>query len=230
MKKKVFLLAAMLILAAFVFAACSNINQAINDNISEIYHGVYEGSSDKASVKVITGEREKDFAMDGKSGRKVVFCVITLSPETGFSLPEGDSKYGYSFSFGGKPYEGEFTSDNVGGKPTAEIQTNLGNVPEFKITVRAGDTETEITVTSKMGADIITYTQALDLAKQEFKNELEALYENGNLGCEIFIRYINSAGSSESDYLWYVAFLQPDKTFFAVLVDPVSSAILAKRS
>lgn len=220
---------ALLMLSAAVLASCANVNQAIWDNISEVYHGVYEGSSDKASLKVITGVREKNFVMDGISGSTADFTVITLTPAAGFTVAEG-GKYAYTFTFNEKPYEGEFAEDKVSGKPAAEIKLNMGNGGDVTVTVTAGETSTEVTVKSVMGADIIPYTAALDLAKQEFKAEIEALFSGGKLNCEIYIRYVAGSDTAANDYYWYVAFLQSDKKFFAALIDPNTSAILAKRT
>jgi hypothetical protein len=227
MKFKRIIIAVAFSVFILLFSACSSINQAVANNVSEVHHSVFDGQTQNVRVTVVSGKKEKDYKMDGASGKKTDFCVITVRPQNSLDNLEN---FKYKFSYDKKIYEGELTAGKFGDRFSAEIELLLTGCDELGLTVSAGDTTEDVLLESKMSDDIITSTEALDLAKMEFRDKIEGLYKSGKLGCEIYVRYVNSVENQDGDYFWYVAFLQEDEKFFAVLIDPVNSAIVAKKS
>jgi hypothetical protein len=226
MKFKRVIIAAAFLVFILLLSACSSINQAVANNVSEVHHSVFDGQTQNLKATVVSGKKEKDYKMDGASGKKTDFCVISIQPQNGL---DGMESFKYKFSYDKKTYEGDLTAGRFGDKFSAEIELLLTGCDELALTVSSGDITEDVLLESKMSDGIISSNEALDLAKMEFRDKIEELYQSGKLGCEIYIRYVNSVENQDGDYFWYVAFLQADEKFFAVLIDPVNSAIVAKR-
>ncbi len=81
MKKFVFfILFSLLLTSVFFFSACSNGLGKHGKQVSEYRDNVYVGSNSDFKLEAMSGYREAPFNIDGVSGDKVDFCLVTITP------------------------------------------------------------------------------------------------------------------------------------------------------
>ncbi len=180
------------------------------------------GESEKFSVTLISGERENPFEVNGQTGEKTDFTVVTLSPKE-----EGEYNFTYLIKIGEEILSGKFTPHPF--KNTYSFEVNKRAVGTTFLSINDGEKDYELNLSSIKTEQILSPSDALDIACHRLKNSIESVTSDGKLNAEIFIRYIENPISSEKTYFWYIAFAPEKYTTFAVLIDPVSGEIVAVR-
>ena len=64
-----------------LFTACKAKEDAYERIVSEYRSEVYTGENDKYSIEIVSGYRENPFEIDGKSGSKVDYTLIIVTPK-----------------------------------------------------------------------------------------------------------------------------------------------------
>ena len=209
-----------------LFTACKAKADAYESIVSEYRSEVYAGENDKYSIEMVSGYRENPFEIDGKSGSKAYYTLITVTPKKDTAekslvitsdcdgkKTEGNAlrhPYKDSYSF-------EFMSKTTCDKPV--------------ITISDGNTSQTITLSPVRKEGEISGIDAMKKVVKNLSDSLAPYTSDGKFCGEIFIRYISNPLSSDGKYYWYVSFVpeaDSSKTI-AVLVDVVSGEIIASR-
>ncbi len=220
MKKKITIVFAILlvIVCATAFVACNG-NRTQDDppsDISRLTESYLAGESDLFAASLESGKREKMFIADGKVTDVEAFTELTLTP---LKANEAES-ISYVLSAGESTLSGELTKSRRG-----EFKSNvtIDFVPE-KITVTMGETTSEIELNNVLeGA--ITPTEALDIAREAFKDKLEQEAADGKTR-EVYLKLITG---DRTNYYYYVSFIGDGVNYLAALISP-SGEIVSKRA
>lgn len=222
MKRKIVLaITAILILicATCALVACNprGADNRPKDNVSRSTDAYFAGESKSFAVSIEKGRREKVFIADGKATDVEDFCQITVTPLV------SNSYDGISFVITGgeETLSGEVTSSDFG-EFTASI--DLKFVPET-ITVTAGNDVSEIELANILeGA--LTSADAINIAKEAFKDKIEQEQADGKAEREIYVKLITGDRTS---YYFYVSFIGDNVDYWAMLIDPKTGDIVSKR-
>lgn len=205
----------------FCLIGCSGGKNKYEASISEYRDALYEGADSDYSVEIIGGNRENPFEIDGVSGSKYNYTLITVTP----AKEIGDKALSLHLEMNGEKYEGTALRHPYKTSFSFEIPVcPCGE--EITLTLSDGNKESAITAKSVRGENDIGGAKALEIALDQLKEPLSAYCEKDTFVGEIFIRYIKNPLGKDKRYFWYVAFIpkaDPDK-IIAVLIDPVTGA------
>ncbi len=219
MKKKIAIVLAIvaIIASAAALTACNRRQDtAAPSDISRITESYYAGESDLFAVSVESGRREKMFIADGKVTDVVPFTELKIIP-----LKSGNiDSINFVLSAGEDALSGTLTDSSHG---EFKDLISLDFIPE-KISVTAGEQTSEIELCNVLeGA--ITSEQALDIAREAFKDKLEAEKADG-ITREVYIKLITG---DRENYYYYVSFIGNGVNYIAALISP-QGEIASKRS
>lgn len=216
MKKIRFFAVIVVLLSAFAIVACSGGLGKYEKNVSEYRDNVYIGSSENFTAEAISGYREKPFTIDGTSGDKADFCLVTITPVQF----DPTTAYKYKVTLGGVEYEGDF------------VKHPFENTYSFEIAARTTENSfivevdgESIELTSVKSEQFISPEKAFEIALKRLNGT--QIVSSGNY--EIYIRLIANPISSAGGYFWYVAFVDVNQETCAVLIEPESMEIIAVR-
>ena len=221
MKKKIYLvltLILVLVCASVVLVACGSKQPGgAKDNISRRTDAYFAGESEQFAVSVEKGRREKTFIADGKATDVVDFCQITVIP-----LKSNDYK-SINFVIKGddSTLSGEITTSDFG---EFFSLIELGFTPKT-ITVTAGEATCEIELTDMLEGKL-TSSDAVNIAKDAFKDKIAKENEEGKAEREIYVKLITG---DRTNYYYYVSFIGDGVDYWAMLIDPSTGDIISKR-
>ncbi|MCM1306782.1 MAG: PepSY domain-containing protein [Bacteroides sp.] len=219
MKKKIYLVLTLILVFICVFAlvACNKPQEKANDNVSRRTDAYFAGESETFAVSVEKGRRERTFIADGKATDVVDFCQITVIP-----LKSNDYE-SINFVINGDDttLSGEITASDFG-EYSATVE--LGFTPK-SVTVTAGSDTSEIDLTDMLEGKL-TAQDAINIAKEAFKDKLTAESEEGKAEREVYVKLITGDRTS---YYYYVSFIGDGADYLAALIDPSTGDIVSKR-
>ena len=203
-------------------SGCTTALEKRNQNLSELRDEVMIAKTDEMSVTLISGVRENPFEVNGQTGERTDFTVVTLSPTV---VAECD--YAFTVKIGEEIRSGNFTRHPI--KNTYSFELPIRAKGEVFLSVTSQEKTTEFNLVSVKSEKTISAEKALEIAEQRLRESIKSVTVDGKLNCEIFIRYIENPISSEENYFWYIAYAPEKYTTFAVLVDPISGEVVAVR-
>lgn len=211
-----FILFSLVLTSVFFLSACSNGLGKHEKYVSEYRDNVYVGSNSDFKLEAMSGYREAPFNIDGVSGDKVDFCLVTVSP-VNF---DPTATYHYKIKLSDVEYEGEC------------VKHPFANTYSFEVAARClSDSLTveidgqSIELASVKSELFITPEKAFEIALKRL-NGCDII-ENGRY--EIYIRLIVNPVNTSGGYFWYVAFVDEEQDICAVLIEPESMEITAVR-
>ncbi len=222
MKKKIILTvsAILVIVCALVaLAACSGKKGGVDvkDNVSRRTDAYLAGESELFAVSVESGRREKTFIADGKAVDVVDFCQITVIP----LKSNGYESINFVLSADGKTLTGDLKSSDFG---EFSSLIELDFVPS-SVTVTAGSDVSEISLSNLLEGKL-TSDDAINVAKDAFKDKINAEAADGKPEREIYVKLITG---DRTNYYYYVSFIGDGVDYWAMLIDPATGNIISKR-
>lgn len=221
-----------LCLSVIMLSGCFN-NKLYNlssNKLAEVRYNLYHGKTNDIEVSLMSGKREKDYIINGYCTEPVEFGVLTykildenleLNGEQFFVLVVGTTRYDGNLEK--NPFDGTYVADLK-----KIIQSDLKITA--KIMIGTFVHETELTSATKDWA--VNHEEALKIACKELKTELETFIENGEFAAEVYVKIITDKEfNKESDtYFWYVNFVNINGKTLAIIINPTTKEVLAKKS
>ncbi len=220
MKRKPIIItfAALLILCSvFALTACNKEGNPEKENISRRTDAFFAGESEIFAVSVEKGVKERNFIADGKATDVSDFCQLTITP-----LAANDFEaIAYVISAEGKTLEGELGASDFG-EFSGLIELDFAPT---HIKVSAGESVSEIDLANVLDG-MLTASDVINIAKQEFKDKLEKELMDGKPEREIYVKLITG---DRENYFYYVSFIGEGVDYYAMLVNPKTGEIVSKR-
>lgn len=223
MKRKLFLIiAAIAVIASAmgIFVACGNKGggkDAEKDNISRMTDTYYAGECELFAVSVESGKRERTFIADGKATDVIDFCRITVLPLKANAY----ESVNFVLSDGEKTLSGEIKKSDFG-EYCLDIQLDF--VPKA-VDVTAGAETGKIELINVLNGTLSS-KDAVNIAKDEFKDKIAAEYADGKPEREIYVKLITG---DRNNYYYYVSFIGDGVDYWALLIDPETGDVVSKR-
>ena len=214
------------LIAVLSAAACAKGDDVLMQSVSEYRNSVLVGKNERFSAEIISGYRENPFEIDGKSGEKSDYTLITITPSRAMS----DKTLSVSLSADGKKTEGNAVRHPYKDSYSFEFMSKT-ECQSAVLTVSDGNSDCEIELSCVRKEGEISGYDAMKATLNELSESLAPYMSDGKFNGEIFIRYVSNPIGDDGKYYWYVSFVPevaPDKTI-ASLVDVVSGRITASR-
>lgn len=193
-----------------------------DDNISELRERIFAAEDTDYKITAISGRREDPYEMNGVSGQKRDFTVITVTPTT-FSP---DKNYRYRAEIGESAYEGDLLPHPFARSLSADIPCEASG--EFSLTITCG-ADSSFCVKPAETGELITCEKAFSIALDKLDSELKRFRSKGKLNAEIYVRLVENPIDGSGGYFWYVAFVGEGKETVAVLLKGDTGAVSALR-
>ena len=210
--------------ALFIMSACGCKKSycGFEDSLSELRTDYLTASCDSGKIDIATGTRENPYKIDGISEAKEEYTVITFTP-TEF-LP--GTSYAYRAVIDGIEYTGQLVMHPFAESYSADINDKCDG-REIPLTLTCDEQLYEMTAVSVIADNMINAERALEVAYGALKPKIDGFKSGGKLNAELYVRIIPNPIDDKGGYYWYVAVA--GSTTFAVLLDPVTEEIIAKR-
>lgn len=222
MKKKIILsltlIFILIVSSCLLFACDKKPDSKVKNNVSRETNAFYAGENEKFAVSVEVGRREKTFIADGKTTDVIDFADVTVTPL------KTNSYETVNFVISGSDestLSGEIAKSNYG---EFVLSVDLKFAPT-KISVTAGEDSAEIELKNVLEGKI-TSSDAVNVAKDAFKDKIEAEANDGKPEREIYVKLISG---DRQTYYYYVSFIGDGVDYWAVLIDPTTGSIISKR-
>ncbi|MCL2370908.1 MAG: hypothetical protein FWC80_06765 [Firmicutes bacterium] len=225
--KKAILVSGAVVLLGVLFAACGTSSPfgRYERNLSELRDNVFVAYDDYMRIEVVSGRREEPFVIDGSSGESVPFTVITITP----TAEARRDSFSYRVSMNDAEFTGNFLPHPFLDTFSCDIAASTSDRTITVVVTGGDDIERTFELTSIVNDEMIKAEDAFLIARERLDASLTDFMSGNRLNAEIYIRLVTNPITSSDVFFWYVAFVTSDSQTFAVLVDPMSSEILAVR-
>lgn len=210
-----------LVFILFGVAGCGKtINNHVKENMSEITKDFYFGENDSVYATLSVGERESSYLYNGQSTESVDFALLTLTFKNGSSLNTVE----VVLNDGANSYDVELMSDDMSVDFMADI-VNLFSFGEA-FTLTYNNENVELTrISDEFGID---YQEALNIACENLKEELESCKIYNNFNAECYLRVLREKENNFDNLYWCFTCLNYEGESFSIVFSTVDGEILAK--
>lgn len=210
-----------LVFILFGVAGCGKtINNHVKENMSEITKDFYFGENDSVYATLSVGERESSYLYNGQSTESVDFALLTLTFKNGSSLNTVE----VVLNDGTNSYDVELMSDDMSVDFMADI-VNLFSFGEA-FTLTYNNENVELTrISDEFGID---YQEALNIACENLKEELESCKIYNNFNAECYLRVLREKENNFDNLYWCFTCLNYEGESFSIVFSTVDGEILAK--
>lgn len=209
-----------LILVCIFNIACSSSKKSDNlENVSEYRKNLFVGQAGNYLATFTSGQREKDYIMDGNKTNLVDFGVLTLKFNYNFgnTLPKFELKVNnnlYSGELEKNPYDNTYVFD-------IETQVNDGDLLNLYLV----DLDENINLVCWSKNWNINYLSALKIFTEKHNEDIKNNSNKNKLNGEIYIKIVSSDKQLSSVY-WYVLLTCTNGDVYASLIDVNSGEIV----
>lgn len=210
-----------LVFILFGVAGCGKtINNHVEENMSEITKDYYFGENDSFYATLSVGERESSYLYNGQSTESVDFALLTLTFKNGSGLNTVE----VVLNDGTNSYDVELMSDDMSVDFMADI-VNLFSFGEA-FTLTYNNENVELTrISDEFGID---YQEALNIACENLKEELESCKIYNNFNAECYLRVLREKENNFDNLYWCFTCLNYEGESFSIVFSTVDGEILAK--
>lgn len=225
MKKNGFIMT--IILSLTLLSGCESPTYTkAKNNIAEIRNNIYAGENESIKATFMTGEREKEYVINGKATQLIEFGVITFYL-TGNNVTFAKTG-NYKMIIEGKTFEGELQLNPFDNTYVADLGKNFETKEDIVVQINIGSFENEIKLSLQNGEWLLNSIDALELACKVLKTQLKD-YNNETWTAEVYIKIIHDEEVSSDKYFWYVSFVGQNGINHSVIIEPNTKEILAKK-
>lgn len=223
---KKFFIVFIVFITIFSFSGCSNnINQEIQERLSEVRFNLFEASSDIINVKFSSGFREEPYVLNGKSENKKEFGVITV--KFLINITNKTNLPSFVITINEMDFDGEFELNPFDQTYVQDIETFVLDDSNISIKILWNNIDFEGELKNLTNNYNCNHTKALSIFIKEYNKNLKNLLKN-DIEFEVYIKIINDPSLEINKNYFYVCLLSISGESFSVVIDPLSCEILAK--
>ena len=203
------------------FTACDMVTEDEDmSNISDLRNYMLVGNSDNYYVEMYGGMREAPLLIDGAVGKMQPYVKLKVLAKSGV-----DTEYKYHIGISEKEYDGALTKEYTSGCYSVILDApELES--EYNLKITCDGKEEVVSLKSLVTADMMNWSDARKCAETELASDIEKLSVEEK-DYEMYVKFIEGEVGSKQ-FFWYVSFMSGDK-LIAVLIDPVTGKVIAKR-
>lgn len=210
-----------------LFTACGSTKNKNEESISEYRSDLYYGENERFKVELITGYRENPFEIDGVSGTKCDYTLITVTPKHSITdksfeiIVNNNDEQKMSGTALKHPYKDSYSFEYMAKTKADKITVTLSD----------GNSDSSVDLQNVRKESEIGGEQALEKAFESLEECIRPYMNKDKFNGEIYLRYIKNPIGDDGKYFWYVAFVpaaQPDKSI-AALIDVITGEVKATR-
>lgn len=201
-----------------ILSGCSSNKNYIEDNLSEITYITYRTNVDDFYCNISYGKREKNYVLDGKSGEKVNFCLVTFYlyeniDENYVPLTVIIDEKNLVCNLEKNPYTYSFMID---------LERKLSGNEDIKINWKGNEYNL-----AKQNYKF-DYKNVLKKMNDEYENEINECLSNKDLNAEFYLKVIDMTQKGLDRVYWCFSIIRNDNQNYNCLIDMETGEIVSK--
>ena len=220
MKRKIFVFI-LLACVCFTFAGCGKTTKDfVLENMSELTKTYYFAEDENLSVSISSGERETDYAMDGRSSKKTHFALVGVKFSSNQNLQEISAKIDIESEKLTKILEFNPLNSTF----MCDLERFVANGKEVSIEI-----DEKTLKLADLSQDFGTnWDQAIEIAIKNLRPEIEKERKFANLGAECYLKIMDKKVNNFDDFFWCFTVVNIKNENFSIVISTVDGSVLAK--
>lgn len=218
--KKLFLLS-LLCLSPLTLFACNNAGD-LEDNLSEITKVYYKGADENQSVQasISIGQREDPYKIDGYHENLCDFSLFAIN----FNQQLENQQITVSLTINNSLQEFTMYLNPVNHYYMADLGYLLGEKDQITITYQ----DYHINFYNVSKDFNIDWSQALNIAKENLKEELVDFYDGNNFLGECYLKILTEQKGNFEDLFWYFSVTGQNNEVLNIVISVESGEVLVE--
>ena len=210
-----------LFLMMLMFSACGKSDlDVVEMNMSERTNVYFFGQNEKMYSTLACGEREKNYFLDGKSGDKTSFSLLTIV----FQIDVDFANLNVIVSINENQFIEELEYISSVGGFVCDLQKSISGSEKIEIKYQNNTILLE-NLSKNFG---VNSDKAIEIGCKEFKSEIEKLRNGGNFGGECYLKILDKMKNNFEDFFWCFTLIDENGNSFSAVISTVDGKILAK--
>lgn len=217
-------------ICGILFVGCGGNKKAetnFNNHLIEIRNNLFACEDGTYYATVCTGEREKDYALDGVVNELVPFGIITLARLDNEMLKLDE--YAFTLVVNGENITGSLEKSPYDNTYSADIEQVIADDAEISLQVVVDGANFNQNLTNISSNFVVGKDRAITIACDELKDSIKNLSKDKNSSSEAFIKILKDYSGESNRYYWYVGIISPEGKTSGVLIDTNSGDIISKK-
>lgn len=221
MKKRIGVLAIFVCAVGIFVAGCGKQTvDYVRENMSEKTEVYYFGETTEFYGTLSSGQREKDYLMNGKSEEKVDFSLLTLN----FYNETLGNAITVNLTVDEKTSEVELELNTLNSTYMVDLEKKFSG--EEKIFVEYMEEKFELSNVSK--DFVISADKAIEIASKELASSIKKEKKFSNLNAECYLRVLDKRANNFDSMFWCFTVINNKNESFSVVISTVDGSVLAK--
>jgi len=221
MKKKLVLMGLLMTVCFTLFGCGGSIVSKVENNMSEWTKIYYYGEHDDFYASLACGEREEEYLVNGKSGKRVDFALLSVK----LAKERNESYINVSIKIDEEDeIKRALEFNGLNGFYMLDLNRELSG--DEQITITFNDSSLALKNISKdFGVD---NSEAIEIASKELEKEILKNKVGNNLNAECYLRVLDKQENNFDDVFWCFTVVNTSNENFSVVISTVDGSILAK--
>lgn len=228
---KKFLCVLSIVLCGVMFVGCGGSSKKnetnFNQHLIEIRNNLFAGQDETYYATLCTGEREKEYALDGVVNELTPFGIVTLARFDNEMLNR--DVYPFTLVVNGENITGSLEKSPYDNTYSADIEQVIADDAEIKLELVVDGTNFSQNLSNISSNFDINKDSAITIACNELKDSIKGLSKEKGSYSEAFIKILKDYSGENERYYWYVGIISPEGKTSGVLIDATSGDIISKK-
>ena len=218
---KKILICFMALFMAFGLASCKKSDtRQLEDSLSEVTKLYFEAKGDNITGSISVGDREKNYIIDGVHGSCCEFSLIQLK----FKTQPLANKIDVELNINEKTLFLTLDINPINNTYMGDLGYNLNEDDKIILTYE----DESLTFDNVSKNFQVDYKKALEIAKKEFGDELNAFYNKDNFEGEGYLKILNQSINDKDGLYWILTIVGKDKLTKNIIIDVENGNVLIK--
>jgi len=225
--KKFYFFIMISIFASLIFVSCvdNTYNLALN-NISEIRNQILTFRNEELYITFMTGQREKNYKLDGIANEMIDFAIINLYFENK-DYQFNELKISYSLTVNNKDYSGNMINNPYDNSFVVDLGIPIEALNNIDISITMNETTNIYTLDNISQNWPYNHKTALETVCKDLRDYLKQEISDNKLNAEVIIK-IAYNNDIDNKYYWYIQIISSNGNTYSELIDPHTNEIIAK--
>ncbi len=219
----------MLLVGVFSFSACGNNKIDLNNYLIEERENLFVAEGPLYTATYSSGQREKDYALDGVRNEMTDFGIISFSRND--NAPLANDTYTYVITIDGQEYTGFLEKSPIDNTCSVDVGVKVSNDAEMNIKISfTGYTFTGDLISASKDFSVDSKA-ALKIANKELGEELKNITADKNNSLEAVMKIVKDYSNSETKrYYWYIGAVSTNGDTVGILIDTTNGEVVATKA
>lgn len=220
MKRKVFVLT-LILLVAIMFVGCGKTTKDfVLENMSELTKTFYYAENEELSVSLSSGQREINYAMDGRTSDKTDFALVSVKFSNPTSLQEINAK----IDIGSEKLTKTLEYNPLNALFMCDLERFVGDGMNVSVEIDGKSLVLE-NLSKNFG---VKWDEAIVIAVKNLHSEIEKERKFANLGAECYLKVMGKEVNNFDDFFWCFTIVNIKNENFSIIISTTDGSVLAK--